>query len=207
VLAVTAPADSSCAKFWTMVAAFALMAMPIEALHAEDFLGAYVGAAIGLAQVNANLTAPQADLNPTPRGKFQGNQFGFKAVIGIRPIAHVGGEFEYVDFGRAGGSDLGYPAKMSRKGPAAFAVFYLPMPAVDFYAKLGLASLQNSFNGSAFSYGSGSQFQWNQTCMGGAAGLGAQFNTGSWAIRAEYERFSAAGANPGLLSVGAMWRS
>ncbi len=194
------------AKIWTMVAAVALMAMPIEALHAEDFLGAYVGAAVGLAQVNANVTAPQGDLNPPQTSGFQGNQFGFKAVVGIRPIAHLGGEFEYVDFGRASGSDFGYPAKMSQKGPAAFAVFYLPMPAVDFYAKLGLASLQNSFSGSAFFYGFGSPFQMNQTNTGGAAGLGAQFKIASWAIRAEYERFSASGANPGLLSVGAMWR-
>lgn len=69
---------------------------------------------------------------------------------GIRPITHAGGDLEYVDFGRASGSDFGCSAKMSQKGPAAFAVLYLPEPAVDFCAKLGLASLHNSFNGLAF---------------------------------------------------------
>jgi hypothetical protein len=187
-------------------AAVALIVPGTRALHAQDFGGAYLGAAIGLAQVDANIAAPQGGLDPTPSGEFQGNQLGFKVVAGIRPIAHVGGEFEYVDFGRASGSDFGFPAKMSQKGPAAFAVFYLPMPAGDLYAKLGVASLQNSFSGSAFFYSSGSPCQWNSTYTGGAAGLGAQFKIGACAIRAEYERFSAGGANPSLLSIGALWR-
>lgn len=194
------------AGFWAMVAAAALTSFPIRASHAEDSLGVYVGAAVGLAEVNANVGAPQGDLYPAQTGEFQGNQFGFKFVAGIRPLRHVGAEIEYVDFGRASGNDFGYPANLSQKGPAAFAVFYLPMASFDLYAKLGVASLQNSFSGSAFFYGSGSPFQSNQTTTGGAAGLGVQFDLGSWEMRAEYEQFSASGSDPGLLSVGALWR-
>ena len=39
----------------------------------------------------------------------------------------------------------------------------------------------------------------------GVGGLGAQYKLGSWAVRAEYERFNAAGENPSLLSVGITW--
>jgi hypothetical protein len=35
-----------------------------------------------------------------------------------------------------------------------------------------------------------------------AHGAGLQWKLGPWAVRGEYERFSAAGANPGPLSIG-----
>jgi hypothetical protein len=38
-----------------------------------------------------------------------------------------------------------------------------------------------------------------------AGGGGAQYKFGSWAVRAEYERFNAAGGNPSLLSAGVTW--
>jgi opacity protein-like surface antigen len=42
--------------------------------------------------------------------------------------------------------------------------------------------------------------------VGFAAGAGAQFKIGSLAVRGEYERFNAAGGNPGLLTVGIIWK-
>jgi len=45
----------------------------------------------------------------------------------------------------------------------------------------------------------------DRTNTGFAAGAGAQFKLGSWAVRAEYERFNAAGANPSLVSLGVTW--
>jgi hypothetical protein len=38
-----------------------------------------------------------------------------------------------------------------------------------------------------------------------AAGVGAQVKFGSLALRAEYERFDAAGENPSLVSLGLTW--
>jgi hypothetical protein len=35
-----------------------------------------------------------------------------------------------------------------------------------------------------------------------AYGAGLQWTLGDWAVRGEYERFSAAGENPTLLSIG-----
>jgi hypothetical protein len=46
------------------------------------------------------------------------------------------------------------------------------------------------------------RFQLNRTNTSGAGGVGAQYKFGSWAVRAEYERFNAAGGNPSLLSAG-----
>jgi photosystem II stability/assembly factor-like uncharacterized protein len=37
------------------------------------------------------------------------------------------------------------------------------------------------------------------------AGAGVQYKLGSWAVRAEYERFNAHGAHPSLLSLGIAW--
>jgi hypothetical protein len=45
-----------------------------------------------------------------------------------------------------------------------------------------------------------------RTNTGFAGGAGAQFKMGSFAVRGEYERFSAAGGNPSLLSVGVIWK-
>jgi opacity protein-like surface antigen len=38
--------------------------------------------------------------------------------------------------------------------------------------------------------------------VGFAYGAGLQWKLGQWAVRGEYERFDAAGANPSLLSIG-----
>lgn len=38
-----------------------------------------------------------------------------------------------------------------------------------------------------------------------AAGAGVQWKFGHWAIRSEYERFTALGEHPSLISVAATW--
>jgi opacity protein-like surface antigen len=107
-------------------------------------------------------------------------------------------------------------ADVRMKGSAAFGILYLPVPVVDVYLKGGLARIQTSANVTGVLLGVG-------TCVVGfpdcarfarhnsatdthfAAGAGAQFKLGSWALRAEYERFSAAGENPGLATLGVTW--
>src|ERR1700733_5246578 len=48
-------------------------------------------------------------------------------------------------------------------------------------------------------------FQLNRTNTSGAGGVGAQYRFDKWAVRAEYERFNAAGGNPSLWSAGITW--
>ena len=38
-----------------------------------------------------------------------------------------------------------------------------------------------------------------------AAGAGVQWKLGNWAIRGDYERFTALGEHPSLISVGVTW--
>lgn len=97
------------------------------------------------------------------------------------------------------------------KGAAAFGVLYLPVPIVDVYGKAGVARLDSTVKGSICSPCAcsfqicRSSFQLNRTNTSGAFGVGAQYRYGSWAVRAEYERFNAAGGNPSLLSAGITW--
>jgi hypothetical protein len=195
-----------------ILAAIALPALSGGNAMADDLFGLYVGGAIGQGQVAASASYPTiANLYP---GEFKENHSAFKVMAGIRPISLVGAELAYIDFGHPSGNIFGYPASASLKGTAAFGILYLPVPVMDLYVKAGLARLQSSLSGF---YPNGdnlcvpgepcgtSPFQLNRTNTSGAGGAGAQYKFGSWAVRAEYERFNSAGGNPSLLSVGITW--
>ncbi len=180
------------------------MAVPPNA-HAEELLGLYVGGAIGQAQVEANVPSI---------GEFKENHSAFKVIAGIRPISLVGAELSYIDFGHPRGRFNGFPsnANVSEKGADAFAVLYLPVPVVDVFVKAGLARLQSTANGVRLGAGACTTtdpncalFGLNRTDTRFAAGAGTQFKLGAWAVRAEYERFNAAGGNPNLVSLGVTW--
>jgi opacity protein-like surface antigen len=173
---------------------------------AGDLLGLYVGGAAGQSQVEANV--------PTV-GDFKENHSAFKVIAGIRPISLIGAELSYIDFGHPSGNINGVASDVSEKGADAFAVLYLPVPVVDVFVKAGLARLQSTTN-SGLRIGIGActitapncgpvLFRLDRTNTSFAAGAGAQFKLGTWAVRAEYERFNAAGGNPSLVSLGVTW--
>lgn len=178
-----------------------LAALPSGYAVAADLVGLYAGGSVGEAQVEAN--APTA-------GDFKKNHSAFKVMVGLRPISPVGAELAYIDFGHPSGSIGRLPGDVAMKGVTAFGVLYLSVPVVDFFVKAGLARLQSTVNGSvnfcpplpcpAFSL-----FSLSRTNTSFAAGAGAQLKFGSWALRAEAERFNAAGGNPGLASLGLTW--
>jgi hypothetical protein len=179
---------------------------------AEDLLGLYVGGAIGQSRIKATASQAFADATFTPvieTQNFDEGHSAFKAMLGARPISLLGAEIDYMDFGKPSGSLFENPADVSMKGAAAFGVLYLPVPIVDVYLKAGVARLESTVNGSICSPCAcdfcRSAFQLNRTNTSGAGGVGAQYKFGSWAVRAEYERFNAAGGNPSLLSVGITW--
>ena len=180
--------------------------LPTQHAFAADLLGLYVGGAVGQSQVEANV--------PTV-GDFKENHSAFKVIAGIRPISLIGAELSYIDFGHPSGNINGSPSDVSEKGADAFAVLYLPVPVVDVFVKAGLARLQSTTN-SGLRIGVGActitnpncgpvLFRLDRTNTSFAAGAGAQFKLGPWAVRAEYERFNAAGANPSLVSLGLTW--
>ncbi len=108
-------------------------------------------------------------------------------------------------------------AHISQKGEAAFAVLYLPVPVIDVYVKAGVARLTTDLSASA----SGPVCPPGAYCpaivlppatgalaaseTAFAAGVGVQWKLGDWAIRGEYERFSALGERPSLASIGLTW--
>jgi hypothetical protein len=136
----------------------------------------------------------------------------FKGMLGIRPISFVGAEIAYVDLGNRSGFGSGGPvagrpfvtsAQASQKGEAAFAMLCLPVPVIDAYIKGGLSRITTDMSVSYQINGSAGYTAYRSlTDVGVAYGAGLQWKLGSWAVRGEYERFDAAGANPSLLSIG-----
>jgi opacity protein-like surface antigen len=194
--------STSVAATFVIIAAVLL---PTHHVLADDLLGLYIGGAVGQSQVEANV--------PTVGG-FKENHSAFKVIAGIRPISLIGAELSYIDFGHPSGNINGVPSDVSEKGADAFAVLYLPVPVVDVFVKAGLARLQSTTN-SGLRIGiacpftdpncGAALFRLDRTNTSFAAGVGAQFKLGTWAVRAEYERFNAAGGNPSLVSLGVTW--
>ena len=175
-----------------------------EPASAADPIGWYVGAAIGEAQI---IEEPE---RPLPV-EFKATHSAFKVIIGLRPISLVGAEISYLDFGHPSASLVGNPANASMKGVSAFGMFYFPVPIIELYLKAGVARIQSAVSGlepvvcPAGGPCGPVPFQESQTNTGFAGGAGAQIRFGSWAARAEYERFNAAGENPSMWSLGLTW--
>ena len=189
-------------KWAASLACLMVSALPITPARALNPLGVYVGGAFGQARVDATA--------PTGSG-FRENHSAFKVMVGLRPISMLGVELAYGDFGHPSHLNGFLATDVTMKGASAFGIFYLPVPIVDIYAKAGVARLQSTATTAivcppgAFCIANPGPISRSRTDVGFAAGAGAQFKVGGLAIRGEYERFNAAGAYPGLFSVGLMW--
>jgi opacity protein-like surface antigen len=185
----------------SVVAACVLLALPGGKAVGHDLLGLYAGGSIGQGRVDAS--APYI-------GHFRENHSTFKVMVGLRPIPALGAEIAYVDFGHPDRSGI-VSTDVTMKGVAAFGIVHAPLPIIDIYAKAGLARLQSTVTTtvtcppSTYCLLIATPSPVSRTNVGFAYGAGAQFKVGSVALRAEYERFSAAGGHPSLLSVGATW--
>ncbi|HEY7888673.1 MAG TPA: outer membrane beta-barrel protein [Steroidobacteraceae bacterium] len=192
--------------------------------QADDLLGLYVGAAYGQAHIRAQLgglipgsTASLPDFDQT--------HSAYQAMVGIRPISFLGAEVTYMDLGQSairgsggvvpgGLGSLVTGEQVSQKGEALFGLLYLPIPIIDVYVKAGLSRITTNMNATYVTGGvvpicANDQPNCNilsaargTTDVNFAYGAGLQWKLGPWAVRGEYERFDAAGANPSLLSIG-----
>ncbi|MFL6604011.1 MAG: hypothetical protein ACJ8R9_22150 [Steroidobacteraceae bacterium] len=187
------------------VVACLLIAPPGGKVTAHDLLGLYVGGAIGQGRVDA--TAPYF----FGQNHFRENHTAFKAIVGVRPIPLLGAEFAYVDFGHPDRRNGIVSTDVRMKGAAAFGLLHAPLPIIDLYAKVGVARLQSTVTTFIecpepfFCPAITAPAPTSRTDTAFAAGGGAQFKLGSLTLRAEYERFQAAGGHPSLLSIGATW--
>jgi opacity protein-like surface antigen len=185
---------------------------------ADDPLGFYVGAGFGEAHVRES----KEILGDTGYDySFSASHAAWKLTAGIRPLALLGAEVDYLDFGNPSTGPVGGFGGLSQvdaKAGALFAVGYLPIPLpfLDVYGKLGVARLRDK----ATEYPPTPAcptaqpecpvigvhpFNVTDWSTDVAFGLGVQGKWKSLAIRAEYERIAANAGNPDLLSVGVTW--
>jgi hypothetical protein len=185
--------------------------------RAADPLGFYIGGAIGRSHVRAD-----EEVFGSPLG-FDEHHNAWKLLVGLRSISLVGAEFEYVNFGHPSAL-LGPQRSLSNiqadahaKAVGLFGVVYapIPLPLLDIYGKAGFARLQTAVNASVVCtaggdcpparVGPGPLFYLNRTGVRFAYGAGAQIKFAAFGVRAEYERISASGGDPDLLSLGITW--
>jgi len=177
----------------------------------------YVGGGFGQSELDASVSTSGPFGLEQYNGEFKTHRSAFQVVAGARPISLVGAEIAYVDFGHPNGTLFGQPSSASMRGGAAFAMAYLPLPLIEVYAKAGVARLQSHVSGltpptgvtcpiGPCPYPLGIKYYHiDRTDTAFAAGAGAQVKLGPMAVRAEYERFTAAGEHPSLVSIVVTW--
>lgn len=148
--------------------------------------GVYVGA--GIARSSFDL-----------RQSLDDSDTGYKIIGGLRLLDSFGVEVNYADHGNARlpsgiacitlvGANCPAEASLDAKTASAFAVGFLDFPLVDLFGKAGLSYTDSSLRISNLaSFGDSDKsadFAW---------GVGAQVHLGSFALRAEYERFKVFG--------------
>jgi hypothetical protein len=171
-----------------LLAALVLAGAVAPAVAADN--GFYVGGSVGQANIEADL-GNVAD--------FDEDETGFKVFAGVRPLDLLAFEIAYLDFGSPSRSIGPVRTDAEVKGAAAFGMLYLPLPLpiVDLFGKVGFARLDTQID-------SGS-FRLDETDTDLAWGVGGQLNFGSFAVRAEYERFQTDSGDPDMISVGFTW--
>jgi len=144
--------------------------------------GLYIGGSIGQSNVDVNEGLTQVD----------GDDTGFKFIVGFRPLDWLAVEANYVDFGKVEANAL----TSESNGVAVFAVGFVPVGPVDLFAKGGLINYDSEvkLNGSRVFSDDGNEL---------AYGVGVQFRLLSLSVRAEYERFDVEHVDDlNMLSVG-----
>jgi hypothetical protein len=161
------------------------------AVHAAD--GVYVGAGIGKSNLN-NVFGDGFDLDS--------NGVSWKALVGFRPIDFFAVEANYLDLGNQTKNFGPGVQSANAKAFAAYAMGILPLPYLDFFAKLGAARWQ--LDGSIS--GSGQFFAFDNHGTQLAYGSGVQANWGSFSARFEYDGFQIRNTDGlSMYSVDAIW--
>ncbi|MGC8521716.1 MAG: outer membrane beta-barrel protein [Steroidobacteraceae bacterium] len=206
-----------------LLAAAAVGGLP-QAHAATNLFNVYAGAAYARSNLRAKDSNPAPFNGGGPLSAFSRSDAGYQFSLGVRGLELLGAEVDYFDLGSGSVSGAYMPAgtspgtvsgaTLSQKGEAAFAMLYLPVPIVDIYLKAGVDRIASDL-GAQFTpviycpIGScrvpAEHLALHATTTGLALGAGAQWQFGNWGIRAEYERFTALGEHPDLVSVGIVW--
>lgn len=185
-------------------------------------LGVYAGAAVGQAEVRANQVAfafPDG-AGGLPLGLNE-HATGWKVLLGLRPISLVGAELEYADSGHPSaqaplGNLLGIQADAHPRATTISGLLCapVPLPLLDLDGKVGISRLQTDVHATVVCTAINvpcpptrffPPFALNETTTNFAYGAGARLKFSAFAVQLEYERISASGGDPDLLSVGLTW--
>jgi hypothetical protein len=171
------------------------LASPLVAV--ADSLGAYAGASVGQSTVKADPI------------DFSKHDWGWRVLVGIRPLPLLGAEIAYTDFGHPNyqqGVPFGLNVSVRASSVEALGLVYLPLPVpfLDVYGKGGVARLNYRASSSSGCLAC-NPFNADYTETRVAYGGGAQLKFDRLAARVEYERISARDGDPSLLSVGLTW--
>jgi len=203
------------------VLAAALAVVP-QAHAATNLFNMYVGAAYARSNLRARDSNPNPFSGSGPLNSFDRSDSGYQLSLGARGLDLLGAEVDYFDLGSGdvsnayAGSYAGHVsnASLAQKGEAAFAMLYLPVPIVDIYLKAGVDRINSDLSAmfveqlvpcSNGACATTEPLGLHKTTTGLALGAGAQWQFGNWGLRAEYERFTAYGGHPDLVSLGVVW--
>lgn len=206
--------------FATTFLLFGILGVVPGARAATNLFNLYVGAGLGHADLRARSPSPILS-NPDALGTFDRHDMAYQFMAGVRGLYLLGAEVDYYHLGSgsvspsfSGIGTIGN-AHVSQKGEAAFAVLYLPIPVpmLDVFVKAGAARITSDLSASFTATpglplppaGGTNTYASSETTTGLAAGAGVQWSFGNWAVRGEYQRFSAMGEHPDLLTVGVTW--
>ena len=205
-----------------VILAGALAVVP-QARAATNVFNMYVGAAYARSNLRARDSNPIPFIGSGPLNSFDRSDSGYQFSLGVRGLEMLGAEVDYFDLGSGSVtnaySGVGFVSNttLGQKGEAAYAMLYLPVPVIDIYLKAGVDRITSNL-GAAFNLQGVCTFpvlpggtcneqslSTHTTTTGLALGAGAQWQLGNWGLRAEYERFTAYGGHPDMISLGVVW--
>jgi opacity protein-like surface antigen len=131
--------------------------------------GIYIGVGVGQSTVEVDDVLATDD--------FDGEDLGYKVIVGIRPLDWLAFEANYVNFGEPDDTVAGMQLRSEGHGITGSALGFLSLGPVDLFAKAGLVSWDTEI-GAIENDGTDLLY-----------GAGVQFRLLSLAVRAEYEIF------------------
>lgn len=143
------------------------------AQDAEDLRGFYLGAGVGYSSISLEDEDSPAD--------FEGDDVGFKAIVGYRILRWVAVEASYADYGTQNDDLLGLSLNSDFEAYYLAGVGMFPIGVADIFAKAGIARWEGTLSNDAFGVSASED---NTDVI---VGLGAQVRLGQVALRGEVE--------------------
>jgi hypothetical protein len=165
-----------------------LLTSGVAAAGAES--GLYLGGSLGTTSVDVDTGTVEFDDDDSGYKIFAGYNFG------LIPLLDLAIEGSYVDFGEVSSAEIGN-ADVGITGWDAFGVAGFKLGPIGVFGKVGMIAWESESDAV--------QDELDDSGSDPAYGIGASFQLGSLAFRAEYELFDTGDADVDYFSVGAAW--